>query len=83
MSNQEIIDKLANKFEIINFNERVSKYLLNRLKLKDDIELYNLLKPKFMSITRGENGATFIESGKEYNFDLIYKGKVVDFYWGW
>ena len=78
LSNQEIIDKLANKFEIINFNERVSKYLLNRLKLKDDIELYNLLKPKFMSITRGENGATFIESGKEYNFDLIYKGKVVD-----
>lgn len=78
LSNQEIIDKIKNKFEIINFNERVSKYFLNRLKLKSDIELYNLFKPKFMSITRSENGATFIESGQEYNFNLLYKGDAVD-----
>lgn len=78
MSDKEIIDKLKNKFEIINFNERVSKYLLKRLDLNTDIDLYNILKPNFMTITRGENGATFISKGKEYNFKLKSKGKVVD-----
>ena len=78
MSDKEIIDKIKNKFEIINFNERVSKYLLKRLDLNTDIDLYNILKPNFMTITRGENGATFIRNGKEYNFNLKSKGKVVD-----
>lgn len=78
MSDKEIIDKIKNKFEIINLNERVSKYLLKRLDLNTDIDLYNILKPNFMTITRGENGATFISKGKEYNFKLKSKGKVVD-----
>ena len=78
MPDKEIIDKIKNKFEIINFNERVSKYLIKRLDLNTDIDLYNLLNPNFMTITRGENGATFIRNGKEYNFNLKSKGKVVD-----
>ena len=78
LSDKIIIDKIANKFEIINFNERVTKYLLKRFNLKKDKELYNLLQPKFMTITRGEKGATFIKDNKEYNFKLTIKGDVVD-----
>ena len=78
LSRTEIIDKLSTKFEIINFNERVSKYLIKKLGLSDDIALYNVLKPNFMTITRGENGATFISKGIEYNFKLNVKGKVID-----
>ena len=78
LSNEEIIDKLKSKFEIINFNERVSKYLIKRLNLKNDIELYNVIKPNFMTITRGEDGATFISNGIEYNFELKIIGNVVD-----
>ena len=78
MPDKEIIDKIKNKFEIINFNERVSKYLIKRLDLNTEIDLYNILKPSFMTITRGENGATFICKGKEYNFNIKSKGKVVD-----
>ncbi len=78
LSNKEIIDKLSNKFEIINFNERVSKYLINRLKLNNDTDLYNTLKPNFMTITRGEKGATFLRKGIEYNFKLKSKGNIVD-----
>ena len=59
-------------------NERVSKYLIKRFNLNSDEDLYNLLKPNFMTVTRGENGATFISNGKEYNFKLKSKGKVVD-----
>ena len=78
LSNEEIFDKLNNKFEIINFNERVSKYLINRLKLANDADLYKLLKPKFMTVTRGEKGATFISDGVEYNFKLKSKGNIID-----
>ena len=79
LSNEEIIDKLNNKFEIINFNERVSNYLIKRLFLKNDVDLYNTLNPNFMTITRGENGATFVKDGTEYNYKLACKGNVVDY----
>ena len=78
LSNEEIINKLCNKFEIINFNERVTQYLLNRLNLEKDIELYKIIMPKLMTITRGENGATFITLDHVYDFKLINKGDVVD-----
>lgn len=78
LSDKEIVNIISNKFEIINFNERVTKYLINRLNFKDDVDIYNLLKPKFMSVTRGENGATFVYDGKSYDFKLISKGNVVD-----
>lgn len=78
ITNEEIIKKIANKFEIINFNERVTKYLLNRFALKDDKDLYNIIQPNLMTITRGENGATFITSNYIYNFELLTKGETVD-----
>lgn len=78
MSNQEIVENLKSKFEIINFNERVSNYLLKRLNLKNDIELYNIINPNLMTITRGEKGATFIVNNIAYNYKLLTKGSVVD-----
>lgn len=78
LTNKEIIEKILNKFEIINFNERVTKYLINRFNLNTDKELYDIIKPKLMTITRGEKGATFITSDGIYNFELINKGDIVD-----
>lgn len=78
MNDDDIIKKLQNKFEIINFNERVTKYLINRFNLKDDSELFNLIRPNLMTITRGEKGATFIINGNTYDFKLSTKGNVVD-----
>lgn len=78
LSKENIINKLNNGFEIINFNERVSNYLLDRLNLKNNIELYNLLKAKLVTITRGENGSIFIYNSKEYKFNLKDNGNVID-----
>ena len=78
LTNEEIIEKIAYKFEIINFNERVTKYLINKFNLSNDKELYDIIKPKLMTITRGEKGATFITRDGIYNFELINKGNVVD-----
>ena len=78
LSKEDIINKLNNGFEIINFNERVSNYLLDKLNLKNNIELYKLLKAKLVTITRGENGAIFIYNSKEYKFNLKDNGNVID-----
>lgn len=78
LSKEDIINKLNNDFEIINFNERVSNYLLDKLNLKNNVGLYNLLKAKLVTITRGENGAIFIYNSKEYKFNLKVNGNVID-----
>ncbi len=78
LSKEDIINKLNNRFEIINFNERVSNYLLDKLNLKNNIELYKLLKAKLVTITRGENGAIFIYNSKEYKFNLKDNGNIID-----
>ena len=78
LSKEDIINKLNNGFEIINFNERVSNYLLDKLNLKNNIELYNLLKAKLVTITRGENSAIFIYNSKEYKFNLKDNDNVID-----
>ncbi len=78
LTNEKIINKIENKFEIINLNERVASYLINRFSLNSEKELYNIIKPNLMTITKGEKGATFITNDNIYNFELINKGNVVD-----
>lgn len=60
LTKNEIKQKLYNKFEIINLNERVAKYLKIKLDLNSDQEIYKMLKPKLLIITKGKNGADFI-----------------------
>ena len=78
LDKNRIIDKINNKFEIINFNERVSNYLMTKLNCNSELELYHILNPKLMTITKGENGATFIFQGKAHHFKLLDKNDVID-----
>lgn len=57
-SDQYILDFFKRKFEIINVNERVDKYLKERFKNK---KIYN---GNIVVITRGKKGADFIYNGK-------------------
>lgn len=70
LSNEEIVNKIKNKFEIVNFNERVWKYLLDRFAVKDDIQLYDLFDIKLITITRGKKGARFIFDSEVIDFKL-------------
>ena len=64
-NNQEVINKIQNKFDIINLNERVEKYLKERFSIDTDEELYYLLHTKMIIITRGNRGSDFVyEKGK-------------------
>ena len=69
-SNQEIIKKIKNKFEFINVNERVEKYLKNRFSLKKIEEIFKLLQPKMIIVTRGKKGSDFVFNDRIINKEL-------------
>lgn len=67
----EILEKIRNKFDMINLNERVEKYLQNRFSIKTLEEIYDLLSPKMIIVTRGKKGSDFV-------FDHVKISKVLD-----
>ena len=57
LSNKKLLQTLNNfTFDFIQFNERVSKYIKERLKLTSDSDIFSLLNSKFISITHGNKG---------------------------
>ena len=59
-SDHEIMEKIKNKFDLINLNERVEKYLKSRFSLKTLEEVYRLLQPKMIIVTRGKKRIRFL-----------------------
>ena len=74
----ELLAKINNKFEIINLNERVEKYLKNRFSIKALEELNNIFNSKMIIITRGKNGADFILDNMKITKKLGMKSKETD-----
>jgi sugar/nucleoside kinase (ribokinase family) len=70
LSKDQIIKKISNKFEIVNLNERVEKYLIQKLDCKDSIDLSKIFSSKLLMITRGEKGNEFVFKAKKYCFPL-------------
>ena len=69
-TNEEIIEKLRKKFDIINLNERVEKYIKSRFSLKKHEEIYKIIDPKLIIVTRGKKGANFVFNGIGINKEL-------------
>lgn len=74
-SKNEIKDILKRRFEIVNLNERVEKYLL---KLFDIKNIYKLINSKLIIITRGINGADFVFDNKKIHKTLKETSKEID-----
>ncbi|MBR6137017.1 MAG: hypothetical protein IKH54_07880 [Bacilli bacterium] len=70
LSKDEIIKKISNKFEIVNLNERVEKYLIEKLNCTDSIGLSKIFNSKLLLITRGKRGNEFVFNNKKYIFPL-------------
>ena len=64
------IEKIKNKFDVINLNERVEKYLKNRFSIKSLEEIYNILNPKMIIVTRGKKGSDFVFDNNKVNKEL-------------
>lgn len=73
----KLLIKLKISFQLFNFNERVVKYLKNRFNLKTLNQMYDVLKPKLMTITLGKKGAIFVYDGTIYEFPLLISSKEV------
>ena len=69
-NDNEIIEKIKNKFEFINLNERVEKYLKNRFSIKSLEDIYNILHPKMIIVTRGKKGSDFVFENNKVNKEL-------------
>lgn len=78
LSNNEIINKIEGKFKIMNLNERVENYFINKFNLKSDIELYKLFNIELITITKGKKGTKFIYKNQEYDFKLEKISEEVD-----
>ena len=69
-NDNDIIEKIKNKFDFINLNERVEKYLKNRFSINSLEEIYNLLQPKMIIVTRGKKGSDFVFDNKKVKKEL-------------
>ncbi len=69
-SDNEIIDKIKGKFDFINLNERVEKYLMKRFSINLLEDVYSILKPKLVIVTRGRKGSDFVFNGYKVNKEL-------------
>lgn len=70
LSNEEIINKISNKFKIINLNERVEKYFIKRFELNSSLELIDLFKTDLITVTMGKKGVKFLYNLKMFIYEL-------------
>ncbi|MCX4364300.1 MAG: PfkB family carbohydrate kinase [Bacilli bacterium] len=73
----EIVEMLGNRFEIISMNKRVYDCLKHKFAI-DSTDLYDLLNPKILIITKGEKGCDIIVNGEFIKKEIETPAKVVD-----
>lgn len=69
---------LMNKIQILQLNERVVPYLMQRFECTNILDIYNLLKPKLMIVTHAKDGADFVWEDKVYRKKLLKSAKELD-----
>lgn len=72
------IDLLKNKIEILQLNERVVPYLIDRFGGTNVLDIYNFFQPKLMIVTHAKDGADFVFENTEYNKKLFNSAKELD-----
>lgn len=78
LTNEEILSVLQSNLQIMQLTAKVEKYLLLRFQLKNNRELYSLLQPGLLVITRGVSGADFITKDLSESKTLYYCQDEVD-----
>ena len=79
LSNQDILDILQNRnIEILQLNESVEQYLMQRFGIENLLSLFNMLKPRFMIVTRGKDGADFVVENYIIHKTLIHCQREID-----
>lgn len=72
------IGLLKNKIEILQLNERVVPYLMERFGSTNVLDIYSFFQPKLMIVTHAKDGADFVFKNTEYNKKLLNSAKELD-----
>lgn len=78
LSEDKIIEKLKGKFDFIQLNERVAKFLLEKFSLKNTKKINEIFSAKMLIITYGKKGAEFIYSKKSYTYKMESPAEELD-----
>ena len=65
LSMEKIRTLLIDRFDILQINDSVYRFLASKLSLTDETELYKLLGCHYLSITNGANGSAFLYKDEE------------------
>lgn len=76
--NDNQIIALKEKISLLQLNERVIPYLMQRFQYNDILDIYKLFQPKLMIVTRGREGADFIFENKVIQKKLINSTEELD-----
>lgn len=74
----ERITALRKKISILQLNDRVIPYLMQRFKYRDIKDIYSLFQPELMIITKGREGADIFFEDKIMQENLINSATEVD-----
>ena len=68
---KQYLTKFFNNANLVQLNHNVSDLLFERLQIKNEFELFDLLDLDLLVVTKGKNGASFIfkENGKLVSID--------------
>lgn len=78
LTKDEILDKLSNRFDLVQLNERVALFLINKFKYCSYKELNNIFKCNLLIITHGKEGNTIVYEGNEIKYFLKDIAEEVD-----
>lgn len=75
---ETIKEKLKGKFHLVQLNERVYSFLMNKFNFSKTIELNQIFESDLIIITYGKKGSKFIHENKVYSYDLKEPSKEID-----
>lgn len=70
LTQEEILEKLSNKFNLVQLNERVALFLMSKFKYTLYTELNKVFNCDLLIITHGKGGTTIIYDGVEKHYSL-------------
>lgn len=79
LSDEEILKLLVNNnIQILQLNESVEKYLLDRFGFSNIKDIYKTFNPNLLIVTRGKKGSSFVANGYKCNKNLIAPKQEID-----
>lgn len=78
LTQDEILNKLLDKFDLVQLNERFALFLMEKFGYTSYIDLNKIFNSNLLIITHGKQGATIIYNNKERKYELKNIAEEID-----